>query len=180
MTDVSCLRGRLCETREGGHCPGHSDLPPQAPRRGHPRRPAEPSSCTTGHTQGLRCVQVSSLQGLRSSCRPGGHPFQKAALAPRKGASRTSPAEQLSPHPLADQLTWQHSFKGAGQACKNEPSKAFLTPTEAPVRSTPRAARPRPLWKRQGTTERPAPCRVHTPQSLGQRWGLPGAPWAVC
>lgn len=141
---------------------------PPAPRRGHPCRPTEPSSCTTGHTQGLGRVQVSSLQGLRSSRGPGGHPFQKAALAPRKGASRTSPAERLSP-PLADQLTWQHSFKG-GQACKNEPSKALLTPTEAPVRSTPRAARPPPLWKRQGHDR--APRSLQSPHaSLSARDG---------
>lgn len=74
----------------------------------------------------------------------------------------------LSP-PLADQLTWQHSFKG-GQACKNEPSKALLTPTEAPVRSTPRAARPPPLWKRQGHDR--APRSLQSPHaSLSARDG---------
>lgn len=80
--------------------------------------------------------------------------------------------------PPADQLTWQHSFKG-GQACKNEPSKALLTPTEAPVRSTPRAARPPPLWKRQGHNR--APRSLQSPHaSLSARDGAFLAPPGPC
>lgn len=93
---------------------------------------------------GLGHVQVSSLQG------PADVHSRRLTVLHAGVRARMPPAEQLSPHPLADQPTWQHSLKGAGQARKNESSKALLTPTEAPVRRTPRAARPQPPWKRQG------------------------------
>lgn len=86
---------------------------------------------------GPRARLVASLQGLRSSRGLGGRLLRKAALAPRKGASQTPPAEHLSPHPPADQPTWQHSLKGACQAYKHESSKALLTPAEAPWGAPP-------------------------------------------
>lgn len=154
--------------------------PPPAARRGASSPADRAQSLHHRPHAGPGARPVASLQGLRSSRGPGGRPLRKAALAPHKGASQTPPAEQLSPHPPADQLTWQHSFMGACQACKHEPSKALLTPAEAPWGAPP-GCPPPALVEAAGTRQSaslPAESAHHRLSATGGAFLAPPRPCA--